>query len=173
MQATCDHCGSKHILDDRQVGSNLRVQFRCASCGQATLVNVDLDPGRTTASFVRADAVPFVEPTVVSEKRGLALPPDKVISLTVTQGSSQGLKYKLDRSRVIVGRLGADLAVNDPQVSRWHCAVEVSGEQVQLRDLDSRNGVFVNGERVYTAELKHQSEFHIGSTVIQLSITPK
>jgi hypothetical protein len=40
------------------------------------------------------------------------------------------------------------LALDDLQVSRHHAALEISAERVVVRDLDSRNGVRVNGERI-------------------------
>ncbi len=65
------------------------------------------------------------------------------------------------------------LEINDPEVSRQHCAVEVKGEVIRLRDLDSTNGTYINDERVRAAELAHLSEFRIGSTVVRVTITPK
>jgi len=173
MQATCQFCESRHILDDKHVGGHARVKFRCVNCGQTTEVNLAEDSNRTVISTVRADAVPYVEPTVIEDQRGLGLPKDKELKLHVTAGKSTGASHILDRPRVIVGRLGADFAIDDSEVSRWHCAIEVSGEQVNLRDLDSRNGVFVRDQKIKTAPLQHDSEFRIGSTVFRLSISPK
>lgn len=173
MQTACTHCGTKHILDDRQIGGFLRVKFRCTACNKTVQVETAHDSDRTSISFARADAVPFVEPTTVSDQRGLALPPDRVLTLKVLEGKSRGVAYTLARPRIIIGRLDADLAVDDPEVSRWHCAVEVSGSTVRLRDLDSRNGIYIGNEMVRDADLQHLSEFRIGSTRVQLTITPK
>ena len=173
MQAICQNCGSKHVLDDKQIGSHARVRFRCSGCGQSTEVDVGGDTNRTFISTGRADAVPYVEPTVLEEQRGLGLPTDKKISVRVTTGKSKGLELVLHRPRMIIGRLGADMAVEDSEVSRWHCAVEVSGGQIILRDLDSRNGVYFGEQKVKSVELQHDSEFRIGSTLFRLIITPK
>jgi len=173
MQASCQFCDSKHILDDKHISGYTRVKFKCANCGQTTEVDLAQDSNRTTISTVRADAVPYVEPTVIEDQRGLGLPKDKLLKLAVTAGKSAGGSYVLDRPRVIIGRLGADFAVEDSEVSRWHCAIEVSGEQINLRDLDSRNGVFVRDQKIKTSPLQHDSEFRIGSTVFRLSVTAK
>ncbi len=173
MQATCDHCGTKHVLDDRQIAGNTRVKFRCTRCGQVTDVDVSSDTNRTTISVVRADAELFVEPTAISDQVGLALPPDKSLTLTVTQGASQGQSFNIDRPRVVIGRLGADFAIEDPEVSRWHCVVEVRGTEIRLRDLDSRNGTFMDKRRVRTAELQNDSEFRIGTSLLRLAIKPR
>jgi predicted Zn finger-like uncharacterized protein len=173
MQATCTHCGARHVLDDKQIGTHKRVRFKCAQCGQPSEVDIAQDANRTSISFVRADAVPWVEPTVIEGQRGLSLPADGMVSLLVIAGKSKGLAHACDRPRIIIGRLGADMAIDDAEVSRWHCAVEITGHQAQLRDLDSRNGVFVGDQRVKTAALQHESEFRIGSTVLRLLITAK
>ncbi len=173
MQTACQHCDTRHVIDDKQIGEHSRVRFRCSNCGQTTEVDAKGDANRTFISSVKADAVPYVEPTVIDDQRGLGLPREKMLSLHVIAGKSKGLKHVLDRPRLIVGRLGADFAVEDSEVSRWHCALEVSGDQVNLRDLDSRNGVFIGEERVKNAALKDQSEFRIGSTVMRLEVAAK
>jgi hypothetical protein len=173
MQAVCQLCGTRHVLDDRQVGAHPLVRFRCTQCGQSNDVEVAQDTNRTTLSFLKADAAPFIEPTLISQQTDLGLPADKRIQLEVVTGKSQGLRFPVERPRVIIGRLGADLAVDDPEVSRWHCAVEVHGEEIRLRDLDSRNGVYMGEERVHSAELRHASEFRIGATSVRLNITPR
>ncbi len=172
MQATCDRCGTRHVLDDKQVAGSLRAKFRCSKCGEITHVEVAVDPGRTTPS-VRLDAEIFVEPTAVSDQFGLALPGDKTICLTVLDGKSQGQSFTFDRPRVIVGRLGADFAVDDPEVSRWHCVIEVRGNEIQLRDLDSRNGTFVGSQRIRTSLLLHNAEFRVGNSRLRLTIQPR
>lgn len=171
MQATCDHCGTKHVLDDRQVAGSLRVKFRCTRCGQITRVEVASDPKRADQS-VRADAEIFVEPTAVSDQLGLGLPEGKTITLTVVDGKSQGQSFAFDRPRIIIGRLGADFAIDDPEISRWHCVVEVRGSEIRLRDLDSRNGTFVGNERVRTSILPHNAEFRVGNSRLRLAIQP-
>jgi hypothetical protein len=173
MQATCHLCGCKHVIDDKQIGTSARVRFRCTQCGQPSEVDIGQDMNRTTVSFVKADVVPFVEPTAIGDQSGLALPSDKTIVLNVVAGKSNGVNHTLDRPRVIIGRVGADLPVDDSEVSRWHCAVEVQDHEVRLRDLDSRNGVYIGNERVKSAVLQHASEFRVGSTVFRVSITPK
>jgi predicted component of type VI protein secretion system len=48
-----------------------------------------------------------------------------------------------------VGRnASCQLSLDDPLVSRRHALLVVSGDSVTVRDLGSRNGVLVNGERI-------------------------
>jgi pSer/pThr/pTyr-binding forkhead associated (FHA) protein len=74
-----------------------------------------------------------------------------------------------------IGRVGggADIALDDPEVSDLHCAVGVGHDQIRLCDLDSTNGTYVNDERVQSAELEHLSEFRVGSSLLLVTILPR
>lgn len=75
-----------------------------------------------------------------------------------------GTAYPLVRA---VSRLGrgsdTDIRVEDPGASRHHCEI-VLGQPVLVRDLNSTNGTFVNGERVSQLELVDGTTIMIGST---------
>ena len=49
----------------------------------------------------------------------------------------------------VVGRgEGADVRIEDPWVSRFHCILnEIDGRTLVVRDLGAKNGIFVNGLR--------------------------
>jgi len=55
---------------------------------------------------------------------------------------------------LVVGRaLTSDIPVFDPTISRRHAEVVCGEEGVEVRDLGSSNGTFVNGAKVETARL--------------------
>jgi pSer/pThr/pTyr-binding forkhead associated (FHA) protein len=63
-----------------------------------------------------------------------------------------------------IGRsTGADFIVDAALVSRVHCRVSalVNGE-LEIRDLDSTNGTFVNGERIDAARLASGDRLTVG-----------
>jgi hypothetical protein len=68
-----------------------------------------------------------------------------------------------------ITRLGrgaeADLRIDDPGVSRLHCEV-VLGTPAVVRDLDSTNGVSVDGSRVTQAALVDGSTITVGQTTL-------
>jgi S-DNA-T family DNA segregation ATPase FtsK/SpoIIIE len=107
------------------------------------------------------------------DAKNLSLPVGKKIALAVLSGPAKGLVYALEKPWVVIGRTAGDVLINDPNVSRWHCAVEVKGDVVRVRDLDSTNGTFVGAERVVSADLRHLSEFRVGESVVLLTITAK
>lgn len=165
-------------MNEEQVSNHPRVQFRCSKCGWPTIVELARHPEHTQVisalpDFARGGAGPGLGNALASEYQGLALPAGKAITLSVIAGPGKGQAWAVTKPRVVLGRAEADVEILDPEVSRWHCAVEVKNDVVRLRDLDSTNGTYFNGERVRAAELTHLSEFRIGSTVVILTITPK
>ncbi len=61
----------------------------------------------------------------------------------------------------------ADLRIDDPWVSQQHCVLEHTENRVRVRDLDSKNGVFVGAARVKSAGFASRSGgFVIGRTAV-------
>lgn len=104
---------------------------------------------------------------------GVKLPAAKSVVLKIIAGPAKGETHKLSKPRVILGRDDADIAVNDPEISRHHCMLEVRESYANLKDLDSTNGTFFEEERVRAAMLQNQAEFRIGNSVIRFSLEPK
>jgi pSer/pThr/pTyr-binding forkhead associated (FHA) protein len=49
---------------------------------------------------------------------------------------------------LVLGREAADLAVDDPEVSRRHASLRPAGDGLEIEDLGSLNGTWVNGARI-------------------------
>jgi len=85
-------------------------------------------------------------------------------SLTVIEGENQGIHYKIRADRITIGREGADLTLADPSLSRKHLEIVKAGEGYQLRDLQSKNGTYLNGQRVTETQLAHMDEIWAGKS---------
>jgi predicted Zn finger-like uncharacterized protein len=178
VQAACSNCGTEHVLSDAQISGYTRVQFRCSKCGQPTVVEVTRKADRTMAitplpSFARADGTGSSRRLVEGQYEGLSLPLDARVILTIISGPGKGNVYKVEKPRVVIGRTDADIVLDDTEISRWHCAIEVKDRIIRLRDLDSTNGTYFEEERARVAELRNNAEFRIGSTTIRLTLEPK
>jgi pSer/pThr/pTyr-binding forkhead associated (FHA) protein len=69
-----------------------------------------------------------------------------------------------------IGRAtGADFIVDAGMVSRVHCRLTAAAAAVELIDLDSTNGTYVNGVRVERASLKDGDELGIGRVTFRIS----
>lgn len=74
--------------------------------------------------------------------------------------------YPLARAITRMGRgTDTDIRIDDPGVSRHHCEI-VLGTDVVLRDLNSTNGTWVNGERVSELVLTDGTSFQLGGTTL-------
>ena len=105
----------------------------------------------------------------------LALPNDRTITVSIIAGPSTGLTRELTKPKTRIGKAGggADIEINDPQVSAMHCAVGLTEDVVRLCDRDSANGRYVNDERIQAIDLEHLGEFRIGSTWFMVVISRK
>ena len=78
----------------------------------------------------------------------------------------------LDRT-VSIGRDEHNLvAIPDPGLSRRHCAIEMTDQQFVLRDLDSKNGVFVNGCPISERRLVDGDQIRIGDSAMVVMLPP-
>jgi len=178
MKAACSSCGAQHSLPDKQLVGLPRVQFQCGKCGKSTIIEIPPSPDATQVltplpEFARSAGAPWLAGGAGNEANSLQLPQGKAIALSVIAGPSRGLVYSVEKPRVVLGRADADIIINDKEISRWHCSIEIKGDIIRLRDMDSTNGTYFADERVRVAELTHLSEFRIGTSVILVSVTPK
>lgn len=84
--------------------------------------------------------------------------------LETNELSGETLTFRLPPGSVkTVGRsTGAEFIVEAALVSRLHCQLTATDDSVQVKDLGSTNGTFVNGKRVNAAELKEGDKLSIG-----------
>ena len=177
MQASCTHCGTQHVLKDAEVATHAKVQFPCSKCGRTTIVEISMRPDRTMVvsplpSFARGGANSS-HLNLPPPDAGVKLPAAKSVVLKIVAGPAKGTTHKLTKPRVILGRDDADIPVNDPEISRHHCMLEVRETYANLKDLDSTNGTFYEEERVRAAMLQNETEFRIGNSVIRFSLEPE
>jgi pSer/pThr/pTyr-binding forkhead associated (FHA) protein len=86
----------------------------------------------------------------------------EVVSLT-----SDGRKFEIAKQRTVIGRSReCDVQIEDPSASRRHAEVRQEGTAYWIVDLDSTNGLEVNGLRVKRAKLGHGDKITIGSSDI-------
>ncbi len=74
-----------------------------------------------------------------------------------------------------IGRTsGAELVLGSPRVSKLHAEIDTNGRGYLVRDLGSRNGTFVNGERVSgERNLELGDVLHIAHRELRLVLAPE
>lgn len=90
---------------------------------------------------------------------------------SVEEDGASALTFRLlpGRTRTIGRSPRADFVVEAPLVSRVHCRAEVGADgAVEIEDLDSTNGTWVNGRRETKAVLKESDLVRIGRVTFVL-----
>ena len=81
-------------------------------------------------------------------------------------GAGQSLEVE---EEVVIGRENADLTLTDPEISRRHVLVRPIDRGIEVEDLGSMNGTFVNGERIEgTVELTVGGNIRVGTSEIEV-----
>ena len=177
-RAFCENCGHMIFVDSDAVDAILLRKKGKAS-----------NQTGAAAPILDQDQIIVEDPDEITQTRGLSsvaqsnttttiaarldLPKQTKTSeavLTVMDGPDLGLEFTMDSSKIILGRRGADINLNDRLVSRRHASVEAAGGRYLLKDLGSTNSSFLNGSPVSMEFLKHGDEIQIGSTLIRFRI---
>lgn len=89
--------------------------------------------------------------------------------LVVHTESLKGLSHELKVERTTVGRVDDNtFQIADPSVSSHHCEILLKGSDVVVKDLNSTNGTFINGERISEAPLKPGQTLRLGMVDLKL-----
>jgi len=96
--------------------------------------------------------------------------------LTMTRGSSIGSRYPLPSDGQL--RIGRDaeceIMLTDPRCSRVHAVVDFDNAAGGwlVRDMESRNGTFVNEQKIDEALLAPEARLRVGDTEFMVETTP-
>jgi hypothetical protein len=84
--------------------------------------------------------------------------------------SWDGKTKRVEKRRVVLGRSrDCDIQIEDANVSRRHAELRQEGATYWIVDLDSTNGIEVNGRRVKRAKLEPGDSFTVGETEVTFS----
>lgn len=95
------------------------------------------------------------------------------VQLVVAGGSKAGQVIPIAGPKFIIGRAeDCHLKPRSELISRYHCAVISEDGYVAVRDLGSKNGIYVNGERVsMEQELQNGDKLNIGPLEFYIHLT--
>ena len=91
-------------------------------------------------------------------------------ALLCTEGLLQGHRFTITVEGLRIGREpGIEIQIDDANVSRQHARVLLHNGAVWVQDAGSRNGIFVNGERVPDhKQLKFGDRLAVGAHVFEV-----
>jgi pSer/pThr/pTyr-binding forkhead associated (FHA) protein len=81
------------------------------------------------------------------------------VRLVVERGTDQKRVVHLHSEQTIVGRRhDCDVRILSSQVSRRHCLLSIQNGYLNVEDLDSSNGTFINGQRAVGKQILHPGD---------------
>jgi hypothetical protein len=91
----------------------------------------------------------------------------KPFRLAQVEGPGAPRELILALPELIIGRsIQAHLAIDSTLISRQHLALRREGPDYVCLDLDSANGVFLNGLRIHSAVLRDGDVLQLGDVVL-------
>ena len=98
------------------------------------------------------------------------LPLSQRAYLEITGSEEKDGIFELGEKAVVVGRsTECDIQLEVQNVSRKHARVLLHNEEYLIEDLDSTNGVFVNGIRVVRCVLRNNDQIEIGGVKLMFN----
>ena len=86
----------------------------------------------------------------------------------LTQGLT-GRAHELNVDRTTIGRVEDNMfQIAEASVSSHHCEVHLRGNEILIRDLNSTNGTFINGEKIAESVLKPGQTLRLGNVELKL-----
>jgi len=93
--------------------------------------------------------------------------------LVIQNGAHQGEEIQLHHGPNSLGRAeGNDFLLDEPTVSTRHCEIVVGEMSLQIRDLGSSNGTFIDGQRIACSEIRNGQRLRLGNLQLQLADGP-
>ena len=172
MTLRCPHCGAMlHSKDVELTDAAPSTCWMCTLPIPAEESSRQISPPTIARQHSKSrNRSGAIRAAIDAPSKTLCLPDDRQIKIYVLGGPSRGKEFDLSRPLMTIGRLhgGADIEINDPEVSRSHCAVELRRDMILLHDLKSTNGIYIGDSRVFAAQLDATSTFRIGHSILQI-----
>jgi len=91
--------------------------------------------------------------------------------LVIQNQGMAGRACELHTDRTTIGRVEDNtFHIADPSVSSHHCEVQLRGSDIVIRDLNSTNGSFINGNKIEESVLKPGQILRLGQVELKLEV---
>ena len=89
--------------------------------------------------------------------------------LVVLSAGMTGRTHELTVDKTTIGRVEDNsFQIAEPSVSSHHCEVLLRGSDILVRDLNSTNGTYINGEKVTESVIKPGQTLRLGQIEMRL-----
>jgi pSer/pThr/pTyr-binding forkhead associated (FHA) protein len=78
-------------------------------------------------------------------------------------------EFNTDQNEIIIGREpGSDIQIDNIAISREHACIVKGPNDCFIEDMNSKNGIFINGKKINKKFLKTNDEVTIGKYSLQI-----
>src|SRR5690349_15473372 len=92
-----------------------------------------------------------------------------MVKLVLLSAGMAGRSHELKVDKTTIGRLEDNtFQIPEPSVSSHHCEVLLNGNEVVIKDLNSTNGTFINGDKISESPLKPGQVLRLGQIELRL-----
>jgi len=88
---------------------------------------------------------------------------------STNESFNRTLRINLGTTKTLGRSLRADFVIDAPLVSRIHCNLSASANGLEVEDLKSTNGTFVNNQRIRRSNLREGDHLKLGKLVLSVS----
>src|SRR5437667_154152 len=89
--------------------------------------------------------------------------------LVLLSAGMTGRTHDLKTDKTTIGRVEDNtFQISEPSVSSHHCEVMVRGNEVIVKDLNSTNGTYINGEKITESPIKPGQILRLGQIEMRL-----
>jgi hypothetical protein len=134
----------------------------------AARVNVAFDERVGVQMHARDDVPQGAVEIEYGRMQSSRAPRERRLQLRMVRGLPADGVYALTNALSVGRGEGSGMMLADPSVSRQHAVIEIEGGRPLVRDLQSKNGTFVNGERVERNPLSEGDEVRFGKTTMRV-----
>lgn len=118
------------------------------------------EPAEPTPVQTTSGATPRAP--ITEDRLGAAIP-----TLTIIRGEGVGTSHAVHKETSIGRASSANVVLKEAKVSRQHAILRRKGHRYHIEDLQSSNGLYVNGERVKERWLENGDEIQVGDFVLK------
>lgn len=83
-----------------------------------------------------------------------------------------GMKIPLREGEHMLGRASppCDIQLESTKVSKKHCLIRLEGKELSAEDLNSANGVYINGKRITKVKIEEKDRLVIGEFILEVTV---
>ena len=108
-------------------------------------------------------------PTTMSEVTPTPAKP-LIPFLIILIGKDKGKKFPLLKGEHLFGRdPEGEIFIKDSQISRVHGKITVNDDHIEMEDLNSTNGIFVDSDAIQKINITSESRIQLGNTLLKVA----